>query len=729
MSFRRVFSCSPDVTKAVHKSQIMKEVQQRDFYQVLGVESNANQKEIERAYQRLVDRYHLTPFQQSFLEDVPQKDSMGLIYEAYKTLSNKGQREVYDRRISGLEETPPPHVETESKPVPAPAASPQREKTHPFPELQKGEKKKLGNVYQDYFGFSEKPFDLTPDPKYLYLSPKHKEVLAHLVYGMQENNGFLKIVGEVGTGKTMICRSFLRELHTDFNIAYILNPCVNSLELLQAINKELGLPSDSDSKKELIDDLNAFLLEQRKSGHRVVVIIDEAQDLEPSVLEQLRLISNLETETEKLIQIVLIGQPELDKHLAKDELRQLRQRITIQWQLLPLNKEETRGYVQHRINVALGKGKVHFTHRATELIYQYTQGIPRMINVLADRSLLIAYTMNTKKVGSKIVHLAAKDAGGLSRPPSWTRIFWKIVAPTAALTAALFYVFDWASLPYPNRLEKDIKKMIRELPAELPEPSKAVPAIPVETTPPPTVEPAKAAEPVPAPVELSPPEEQKKAIPGSVTFSQPERLAAYLSSLSHMESKAEAIKWVLKSWGIPTANLDISDEFLFSQIESDYGLISYEMSGDFKQLATLNYPAVLELTLPNSQGTKYLSLTGIQNDSGIFGSSDQMEMPLATIDSLWNHKAIIFWRDFEKLPQKFDKGFQGKEAVWLQKNLRLLGFFQGREAPLYGQKTVEAVLKFQRQYNIKDDGRFGAESKILLYNLLSIYTTPKLIAP
>ena len=715
----------------------MKEVQQRDFYQVLGIESSANQQEIERAYQRLVDRYHLTPFQQSFLDDVPQKDSMSLIYEAYKTLSNRGSRDAYDRRITSeiqsltgaSEQSAFAHLLRHSipteNPAVTPAALPQHEKVFPVLESpKKAEKKKLGNVYQDYFGFSEKPFDLTPDPKYLYLSPKHKEVLAHLVYGMQENNGFLKIVGEVGTGKTMICRSFLRELHTDFNIAYILNPRVNALELLQTINKELGLPADTDSKRKLIDDLNEFLLEQRKNGHRVVVIIDEAQDLEPSVLEQLRLLSNLETETEKLIQIVLIGQPELDKHLAKDELRQLRQRITIQWQLLPLNMEETRGYIQHRINVAMGKGKAHFSHRATELIYQYTQGIPRMINVLADRSLLIAYTMNTKKVSGKIVYLAAKDVGGLSRPPSWTRIFWKAVAPAGVVAAILFYVFDWSSLPYSNRLEKDIKKMIGDLSAEFPEPKKVMP---VETAPPPP-ETAKIEEPVLAPIEQLA-QEQKKAQPGSVTFSRPERLAAYLSSLSHMESKAEAVKWILKSWGIPTANFDGSNESLFSQIETEYGLIPYEMSGDFKQLTALNYPAILELTLPNSQGTKYLSLTGIENNAGVFGSSDQMEMPLAAIDSLWNHKAIIFWRDFEKLPQKFDKGFQGKESVWLQKNLRLLGFFQGREAPLYGQKTMEAVLKFQRQYNIKDDGTFNTESKILLYNLLSIYITPKLVAP
>lgn len=700
----------------------MKEVQQRDFYQVLGINPSADQQEIENAYKRLVDRYHLTPHQQSFLDDVPRKDDMALINEAYKTLSSSGSRVMYDQRNSDVP-VAPAIKKAASKP----------EKSLSLPEERKAEKKKPGNIYQDYFGFSEKPFDLTPDPKYLYLSPKHKEVLAHLVYGMQENNGFLKIVGEVGTGKTMICRSFLRELHTDFNIAYILNPCLNALELLQSINKELGLPSKSESKKELIDDLNEFLLEQRQSGHRVVVIIDEAQDLEPGVLEQLRLISNLETDTEKLIQIVLIGQPELDKNLAKSELRQLRQRITIQWQLLPLNMEETRGYIQHRLNVALGKGKVSFSQRATEYVYLYTQGIPRMINVMADRALLIAFTMNTKKVGSKIIHLAAKDVGGLSLPPSWTRTFWKIVAPLAVVATAFFYVMDWASIPFSNKFESDIKKMVGDLPAELPEPAKAVTANPqpevAEPTPTaPAAEPAKVGDAVPiAPVTKV--EEAQKTVSGPITFSNPERLAAYLSSLSHVESRTEAVKWILKSWGLQVSDLNTLSESLFDQIDNDLGLTAYEMSGDFKHLVSLNYPALLELNLPDAQGTKYLALTEIKSDTGVFGSSDQMELPLATVSALWNRKAIVFWKDFEKLPKKFEKGFDGKEAIWLQKNLRLLGFFQGREAPLYGQKTVDAVIKFQRQNNIKDDGRFNTESKIKLYGLLSIYATPKLVAP
>ena len=287
------------------------EVQSPDFYKLLGVKPNANQKEIDRAYQKLIGKFDSSEGERKSLDKPTLKEQIESAQEAYDTLSNKEKREVYDAVVQ-VKKMPEPS--TRIKPGPLQFMGRKDQSKNP----------KHQNVYQDFFGFSEKPFDLTPDPKYLYLSPKHKEVLAHLVYGLQENNGFLKIIGEVGTGKTMICRSFLRELRTDFNIAYIFNPAINELELLQTINSELGLPGKSKSKKKLIDLLNAFLLEERAKGHRVVVIIDEAQDLEPKVMEQLRLLSNLETDTEKLIQIVLIGQPELEKVLAKDGLRQLR---------------------------------------------------------------------------------------------------------------------------------------------------------------------------------------------------------------------------------------------------------------------------------------------------------------------------------------------------------------------------------------------------------------------
>jgi len=687
------------------------EVQSPDYYKLLGVKPNANQKEIDRAYQKLIGKFDSSEGERESLDKPTLKEQIEAAQEAYDTLSNKEKREAYDAVVQ-VQKMPEP-----SAPIkPGPLQFMGRKDQSKNPKHQ--------NVYQDFFGFSEKPFDLTPDPKYLYLSPKHKEVLAHLVYGLQENNGFLKIIGEVGTGKTMICRSFLRELRTDFNIAYIFNPAINELELLQTINSELGLPGKSKSKKKLIDLLNAFLLEERAKGHRVVVIIDEAQDLEPKVMEQLRLLSNLETDTEKLIQIVLIGQPELEKVLAKDGLRQLRQRITIQWELLPLNLEETRGYIQHRLNVALGKGKVRFSRQAVETVFRYSRGIPRMINVISDRTLLIAYTEGTKKISPQIVKIAVKDIGSLVPLESWADKFWKLVIPSAIAAGIGFFALNFFALPeFDNKPQgKDIAALIKEDPIDLSSPGELINYSAASATVAPS---SNFPEVVPQPVAVV--EAASKPIPsnGMLSISDSEKLVTYLSSLTLMESKLEAVKWIFEAWNIAPENLQ-NIEDLEILIE-DYQLLQYEMNGTMKRLQSLNYPALLEIALPNAQGTKYLALSSIKGDTGVFGSVDKIEMPLSIINSIWTRKAIVLWKDFENLPESFDLGFKGKEAVWLQKNLRLLGYFQGREAPLYGPKTIRAVRRLQRNNNIKDDGKFQVDSKMLVYNLLQIYTTPELV--
>jgi len=694
------------------------EVQLPDYYQLLDVQPGATQKEIDLAYQKLISKFDSSGEKVSSADKPTLKDQIEMAQEAYDTLSQKEKREAYD----AVFEIKKGNVVSDEE----------NTRSGPLKFLgtrENTKKPRHQNVYQDFFGFSEKPFDLTPDPKYLYLSPKHKEVLAHLVYGLQENNGFLKIVGEVGTGKTMICRSFLRELRADFNIAYIFNPCINELELLQTINTELGIPGKSKSKKKLVDVLNAFLLEERSKGHRVVVIIDEAQDLQPNVLEQLRLLSNLETDTEKLIQIVLIGQPELDKVLAKDDLRQLRQRITIKWELLPLNLEETRGYIQHRLNIALGKGKVRFSRPAAEMVFRYSRGIPRMINVVSDRTLLIAFTQSTKKITPKIVKAAVSDIGGLVPLESWADKFWKMALPSALIAGAAFFAVNFFGLPDFKKntpAGQDIPAIIKENPIDLTAPGQLVPRAPAVIPPAPVVV-APSVSPKPELVE--PPAPQRR-IPsnGPLSIFDPEKLVTYLSSLTLVESKLEAVKWILEAWNVDPEEMQGLSEADLEMIKEDYRLSSFEVNGTLDRLKSLNYPAYLEIALPNAQGTKYLALVSIQGDTGVFGSVDKIEMPLSIIDSLWTRKAIIIWKDFESLPETLKAGFKGKEAIWLQKNLRLLGYFQGREALLYGPKTIRAVKKLQRNNSIKDDGVFNTDSKLLLYNLLQIYSTPKLVS-
>jgi len=247
-------------------------------------------------------------------------------------------------------------------------------------------------MYTKYFGFSEKPFTLTPNPRFIFLSKNHKEAFAHLLYGINNHYGFIELTGEIGTGKTTVLRTLLEQLQDDnYRTALIFSPCLTGVELLRTINSEFGIDSDSYHANELLAELNRFLLNESAQGRTVVLVIDESQNLQPDVLEQIRLISNLETENDKLIQIILAGQPELEHLLERPDLRQLNQRIAVRYKLRSMSMLETRQYIRQRMEIAGETGGVSFSHLAIRLVYLATQGVPRMINILCDRSLLIAY--------------------------------------------------------------------------------------------------------------------------------------------------------------------------------------------------------------------------------------------------------------------------------------------------------------------------------------------------
>jgi len=268
-------------------------------------------------------------------------------------------------------------------------------------------------MYAAYFGLKENPFSLSPDARYLFLSEQHRDALNCLIYGIKEKKGFVLISGDIGTGKTTICRSLINSLDDSVESALIFNTAISDLELLETVLNEYGIDFKGElkTKKNYIDILNEFLLKNFAAGKSAVLLIDEAQNLSHSVLEQIRMLSNLETETEKLIQIILIGQPELNNTLMLPALRQLNERITVRYDLKPLSSPEVREYIQHRLKVAQGPGSLKFTNGAYNLIYNFTEGIPRRINALCDRALLIAYTKNISKINRKIVNLAAHDIG------------------------------------------------------------------------------------------------------------------------------------------------------------------------------------------------------------------------------------------------------------------------------------------------------------------------------
>ncbi|MDQ1336276.1 MAG: ral secretion pathway protein, partial [Thermodesulfobacteriota bacterium] len=275
-------------------------------------------------------------------------------------------------------------------------------------------------MYTVYFGLNENPFSLTPDPRFLFMSQRHREALAHLLYGMGDKGGFVLLTGEVGTGKTTLCRSLLGQVPEGVEVALVLNPKQTAIELVASLCDELKIayPAGTDSLKVLIDLLNRHLLSIHASGRRTVLIIDEAQNLSIDVLEQVRLLTNLETTTRKLLQILLIGQPELQIMMAQPELRQLGQRITARYHLSPLLSDETAAYVQHRLEVAGGRRRL-FTKGSLRLVHSLSGGIPRLINTICDRALLGAYAKQLDHVDRRLVRKAASEVMGpkvLDRP-------------------------------------------------------------------------------------------------------------------------------------------------------------------------------------------------------------------------------------------------------------------------------------------------------------------------
>jgi len=297
-------------------------------------------------------------------------------------------------------------------------------------------------MYLEHFSLKERPFSISPDPRFLFMSNRYREALAHLTYGVEDGGGFVLLTGEVGTGKTTVCRCLLQQLPDKTRLAFILNPKLNSVELLATICDELGIeyPEDCTSLKTLTDKLSDYLLLCYEQNLSVVVMIDEAQNIETEVLEQIRLLTNLETNQKKLLQIILVGQPELQEKLAKRELRQLAQRITARYHLRPLNLKETMAYVMHRVKIA-GSRESLFERRSIEYLHQKTMGIPRLVNTICDRALMAACNKKINRVYPSVMQEAILDVLGntatTERPANKTSSWLKKLLMGAALLLLL----------------------------------------------------------------------------------------------------------------------------------------------------------------------------------------------------------------------------------------------------------------------------------------------------
>ncbi|MDP3730429.1 MAG: AAA family ATPase [Candidatus Omnitrophota bacterium] len=268
-------------------------------------------------------------------------------------------------------------------------------------------------MYRQFFGLKEKPFNITSDPNFLYLSRVHKEAFDHLIYGVKERKGFLEITGEVGAGKTTLCRALLNHLDINTKSAFIFNSTLPEAQLFQTILEDFGVSVGKKTKVSMLRQFNNFLLEELSKNNNVVLIIDEAQNLKAQVLEELRILSNLETEKEKLFQMILVGQPELKNKLNAPNLKQLRQRIGVRFHITSLPSDETGDYIYHRLKVAGSDGSIKFSDGALDTIYKYSGGIPRLINTVCDKALLSAYVLETKYIDSNIIEKCIKEIEGL----------------------------------------------------------------------------------------------------------------------------------------------------------------------------------------------------------------------------------------------------------------------------------------------------------------------------
>src|ERR1700760_1932435 len=468
-------------------------------------------------------------------------------------------------------------------------------------------------MYLAFFGLNEKPFAITPDPRYLYLSERHAEALAHLLYGINESGGFIQLTGEVGTGKTTVVRTLLSRVPHHADVAVILNPRVTPGEFLLTICEELGLEiaeSDRDSVKQMVDALNRRLLQAHAEGRRIIVLVDEAQNLTFEVLEQVRLLTNLETPTQKLLQIILIGQPELRELLDRNDLRQLAQRITGRYHLRPLSAGGTKGYVRHRMKVA-GSSEEVFTNGALEEVHRISGGIPRVINVTCDRALLGAYTQDTRKITASLLRTAAGEVYGRPFAPSWLRWVVGSVCAAALLGCALL---GWELWLRPGAFGASQPNSTLHT-----TPSKPSPAAIVQAT-------------------------QDLIAPKPVAVEKPaESATVALNTLlvnnARSTSDAEAFRRLLALWG--TAMAEEKDP---CGQAAKAGLSCLEQKGSWAQVRALNRPAILTLT--DDQGTRHrVVLSKLDDRFATLNVGDHSErVTLEELSRDWFGEFTLIWK-------------------------------------------------------------------------------------
>jgi general secretion pathway protein A len=550
-------------------------------------------------------------------------------------------------------------------------------------------------MYERYFGLNEKPFSITPDPRYLYLTTRHAEALAHLLYGVTESGGFVQLTGEVGTGKTTLVRSLLEKVPGHVEVALILNPRLSPNEFLHAICDEVGANTpDQASPKEMVDALNQSLLEAHARGSRVVLIVDEAQNLSAEVLEQVRLLTNLETAKQKLLQIILIGQTELRELLSRNDLRQLAQRITGRYHLDPLHKEETYAYVRHRLKVAGCTSEVMRPSALSEL-HRISGGIPRSINVISDRAMLGAYTREQRVVKGGLVREAASEVFGHKVRPRWAPMLQgALLTATALLIGAGLWQ---ARVLLPGLGEQAQSPVMSGVVSEVPL-EEALQETTGSTTP------ETMAEPVDADLAA-----------GSVDQPPPATyptMAELLMSHPDETGTDQALEKLFGLWGVGY----VPGQDTGCNQARKQGLDCLFQRGSWRSLVTLNLPAIL--SLKDDSGKDYqVVLQAIHDERAELLLGEQArEVSLLDLSAYWDGDFLLLWRPLSVGTQDMRPGYRGSTVPVLR---AALGRVDGRadtsdDPMLFDEALAARVRDFQRQHRLEPDAIVGARTQIVL---------------
>ena len=577
-------------------------------------------------------------------------------------------------------------------------------------------------MYNAYFGFKESPFSIAPDPRYLYMTEQHREALAHLVYGLNSEGGCILLTGEVGTGKTTVCRCLLEQIPQQSNIALVFNPKITATELLETICDELGIeyPQGENSVKSYIDCINAFLLQANAAGQKTVLIIDEAQNMDSTVLEQLRLLTNLETNQRKLLQIIILGQPELLEILSRENMRQLAQRITARFHLNPLSRSELKAYISHRLAVA-GSNIQLFDEKTIKRLYQLSHGIPRIINIICDRALLGAYVENKHRVDLQTLNSAAKEVFGKIKHPNNKKSSWPAIASIAAGVSAVAVAATAYLLFQP-----ELATVNNETPANI----ATIEQAPLAGDEPATGETEIALTKV-TKLDVSISEEdtdteaaaEPDQVSGVTASSETDAASDFLQLVfaEAGKSKAQAYADLFDQWNKKYRAAKNGSACAFA---IDNGLSCLHRQGNLRSLAILNRPAVLKF-YDDQNNAAYAILTFLNNNEATLRKGEQtLTVTVDTLNQYWLGEYTLLWQKPPYYQSAVQPGSHGPIVQWLDQQLvRLYG---QSDVPTirdtYNDELKSQVMKFQQSRGLTPDGVVGPHTFILLNSELEANT-------